>query len=182
MLWKILTKVATTLLKEADNAKWWIRHRTYDRYDRIYITSLKPGYYDKDEQMLHGMFGLLIDYVDKEEPFRYFSWGKDHKNDPPEMKEFNEERRAVKKEIISLYNWWKVERPRRAKSYSVIEPVVVDGETISGFELMGIDQNHPAVRKHSKQVKQSGKIDDDYDKEDTLNLIRLVKIRGHLWT
>ena len=49
-----------------ENLKYWVTHRTIDKYNKIEIPSLKPGYYDKDTQMLHGMFDLLVDYVECE--------------------------------------------------------------------------------------------------------------------
>lgn len=44
----------------------FIRYRTYDRYNIIKIHSLEPSYYDIDTRLLHGMFSLLVDYVEIE--------------------------------------------------------------------------------------------------------------------
>lgn len=44
----------------------WIRFRTYDKYNAIYIKSLEPSYYDSDTRLLHGMFQLLVDFVEIE--------------------------------------------------------------------------------------------------------------------
>lgn len=44
----------------------WVRFRTTRVYNIIKINSLKPGYYDIDTRMLHGMFSLLVDHVEIE--------------------------------------------------------------------------------------------------------------------
>jgi len=58
--------------------KWWVLHRTVDRYNVIKIRSLKPGYYDTDDRLLHGMFQLLVDYVEEELGCRQY-WFDDSK-------------------------------------------------------------------------------------------------------
>lgn len=45
-----------------------IAFRTYDKYT-IVKTRLKPGYYDKDQIMLHACFALLVDFVEIELAF-----------------------------------------------------------------------------------------------------------------
>lgn len=43
----------------------FIAFRTYDKY-HIINTRLSPGYHDKPEQIFHGIFSLLVDYVEIE--------------------------------------------------------------------------------------------------------------------
>ena len=59
------------------------------------------------------------------------------------------------KEIFELYNWWK-NRDNRPDPYS----------------------NY----KSSKDIKELWKTEESYDQEDEDMLIRLIKIRKHLWT
>ena len=49
-----------------ENIERFIAYRTYDKYNVIKIKTLDPAYYDKDQIMLHGMFALLVDYVEVE--------------------------------------------------------------------------------------------------------------------
>lgn len=44
----------------------WFRYRTTRKYHTINIPTLKPGYYDIDTRLLHGMFSLLVDFVEIE--------------------------------------------------------------------------------------------------------------------
>ena len=48
------------------DAKYWVIHRTFDRYHVIRCDGLGPGYYDKDDQMLHAVMGLVVDFVEIE--------------------------------------------------------------------------------------------------------------------
>lgn len=48
-----------------NNARAWLRYRIFDRY-HVISTGLAPDYYDADTRMLHGMFNLLVDYVEVE--------------------------------------------------------------------------------------------------------------------
>ena len=52
---------------------YWVRHRTIDKY-HVIDTGLPPGYYEKDCQMLHGMFNLLVDHVDCEVAWMELIW------------------------------------------------------------------------------------------------------------
>ena len=68
--------------------KWWILYRTIEKYNVIHIKSLKPGYYDTDTQMLHAVFQLLVDYVEKELAYREY-WLDENK------------------EVVSTWSKWK---------------------------------------------------------------------------
>ena len=57
-LWKTITKPFNEL-------RYWIRYRVFDKY-HIINTGLEPGYHDCDERMLHGMFNMLVDFVEIE--------------------------------------------------------------------------------------------------------------------
>lgn len=52
-----------------NNTRYWIRHRTFDRY-HIIKTGLKPGYNGFDERCLHGMFSMLVDFVECESAWK----------------------------------------------------------------------------------------------------------------
>lgn len=52
-----------TIKKPYDNTRNWMRYRLFDRYHLI-NTGLKPDYYEIDTRMLHGMFSLLVDFVE----------------------------------------------------------------------------------------------------------------------
>ena len=68
------------------------------------IRTLKVGWHDKDEVMLHAAFQLLVDFVEQEQPDKYIAWDHDTNH------------RQAWKEIRSLYRWWTTTRPSRRTS------------------------------------------------------------------
>ena len=65
------------------------------------IQTLKKGWHDKDEILLHAAFQLLVDFIEKEQPEKIVDWNT------------NKRHRQAWREIKSLYRWWKETRPRR---------------------------------------------------------------------
>lgn len=57
-LWKAITKPYFS-------SKSWVRYRFFDRYHLI-NTGLAPDYHEIEERMMHGMFSLLVDFVEVE--------------------------------------------------------------------------------------------------------------------
>lgn len=91
------------------------------------------------------------------------------------------------KEILDLYHWWTQERPARP------DPNEASGWTAiceqrrkqsgSSWGLLDDEDTTPAERRAVRQaIKRSNQIEAAYDREDERMLIRLIKIRGHLWT
>lgn len=119
----------------------YIRYRTYDKYNIIKIHSLTPNYYDTDTRLLHGMFDLLVDFIEVEkahmnmvfsEEFRNQNFFKrewywlrqrfiDLRNRTSGMEyldwEINQseclDQAECAKEQKELYIWWKDIRPNR---------------------------------------------------------------------
>lgn len=66
-----------TIISPFTNTKAWIRYRVFDRY-HIINTGLEPGYYDCDERMLHGMFNMLVDFVEVEKAWMNVVFSRDN--------------------------------------------------------------------------------------------------------
>lgn len=62
-------------IKPFQNTRCWIRYRIFDRY-HVINTGLTPQYYDCDTRMLHGMFNMLIDFVEIEKAWMYVVFDK----------------------------------------------------------------------------------------------------------
>lgn len=127
--------------RHVDNLIYWFRYRTYDRYNIIKISSLKPDYYDTDTRMLHGMFDLLVDFIEIEKAHMHKVFSEEFRNQNYFKKElywalhlFTEVRDREQglayldweinesdckgqaecaKEQKELYLWWKDIRPNR---------------------------------------------------------------------
>jgi hypothetical protein len=88
------------------------------------------------------------------------------------------------KEIKELYTWWKEVYPKRPdphdasgwSDYCEAKRVLNDGRLFGGKDT-------PELKKQGdKSLKLSQKIEQQYEKEDTEMMIRLIKARDSLWT
>ena len=85
--------------------------RTINKFHVVNIKTLKPGWHDTDERMLHACFQLLSDFVEKEwgitnhDGFLDNVWIKD----PDELVSIQNK---TNKKIFEMYVWWK-QRPNR---------------------------------------------------------------------
>jgi hypothetical protein len=153
-------------LRWINDIYWAIRHRTIDRFDRIYISTLAPGYYDKDHQMIHACFQILTDFVEREKGIEGIEDLKKQieTESDPDCKGLMERQYKDDIEIEELYNWWKnVYLKRKDPEYTGPEK----------------DYKSPEFEKWSKVYT-------DWElacsKEDEAQLIRLMKVREALWT
>ena len=168
-------------LKQLQNIWWWIRYRTYKKFHVVKL-DLKPGYHDVDQRLIHANFCLLCEYVEKEEPFDRIDWDSDdhHKN--------------AAKEIKELYKWWKEVYPNYDKNDplfaddvkapdhdSKVHSVDEDGDPLTyewvdkpGQEEVKKKFHDACMLSHEYEIKKEKEIED--------NMIRLIKIRGYLWT
>ena len=46
----------------------------------LVIRTLKAGWYDKDEVMLHAAFQLPVDFVEQEQPGKHIDWSYDNEH------------------------------------------------------------------------------------------------------
>jgi hypothetical protein len=62
--------------KPVNDLRYAIRVRIFDRY-HVIKTGLKPGYQDCDTRMMHGMFNMLIDFVEVEKAWMHVAFDKE---------------------------------------------------------------------------------------------------------
>lgn len=163
--------------------------RTYyiNRYlDKLHYlpTKLTPGqYYEVDTRILHGLFETLVDFIEVEKAwmsvvfskddwtsfgfpwwykYRILRWTKRFRSVKAGLAHLEWEislgdtspgQSDAAKEELDLYKWWKFERPARVDPF--------------GTSLVS---------------EEAWKLEEKYDQEDEEMLIRLIKIRKHLWT
>lgn len=141
---------------------------------KLKINSLRGGsWHDKDKILLHAAFQLLVDYVEQEQPAKRIDWSADARH------------RKAWKEIMSLYRWWKKERPKRKS--------VLDRENIKrpthktkkipgkkAWKLIEPDRKKYAAYYRLLDLHQRQKA--KWAADDQKNLHRLIDIREHLWT
>ena len=123
--------------------------------------------------MLHAVFQLLVDFVEKEKPGEIVGG-----NSCPEHKH-------AWKEIRALYRWWLKTRPARK------DPLMQKGlkrppmrwKKVPGTDFRQlVDYDKTKYPEFEKAVKQHRRLEKRWGEEDQRNFHRLVEIRGHLWT
>ncbi len=136
------------------------------------IHTLKNGWYDKDEILLHAAFQLLVDFIETERPGR-IDWNAEKMH------------RQAWLEIKSLYKWWKQKRPVRHSpldSKKLLKPPL-KLKKIPGSELSQLVQ--PDRKKYAayyRAMKKDARLEKQWYEEDQRNLHRLIEIRSFLWT
>lgn len=118
----------------------------------------KICYHDKDNLLLHASFQILVDFMQKENP-KSMDWNS------------SRETKRAWREITRLYAWYTEERPQRPDIWEVF---------YRKFE----DEDWDSIPLELKVcvAKKQGELDREWYKEDTQNLIALMRVRKHLWT
>ena len=141
---------------------------------KLEINTLRGGcWHDKNKILLHAAFQLLVDFVEQEQPAKLIDWSADARH------------RNAWKEIMSLYRWWKNERPRRksALDRKNVKWPPFKTEKIPGKDLWkSIKPDRKKYAAYYRLLKQSWQQDAEWAAEDQKNLHRLIDIREHLWT
>jgi len=159
----------------------------YGWYEKLYLidTNLSHDYHEVDERLLHGMFSLLVDFVEIEKAWmevifnngykrpwwilnrfrsrilgmRYLDW-------EITLMDTSDKPQAESAQIIKdLYIWWVDVRPNRLDPYDLM---------VKWDDMSEDEKSHT-----SKQITV---IEQKYYDEDTEMLNKLVGIRNSLWT
>jgi len=141
------------------------------RYMKIH--TLEKGWCDRDELLLHAPFQLLVDFIEQEKPDRIVDWNAD------------ELHRKAWKEIQSLYNWWKKERPARKDPLDDmrIKHPPFTFEKIPGSDLCKrVEPDKKKYANYYRALEEHSKLERKWEEQDQGNLHRLIDIRKFLWT
>lgn len=190
------------------NVKLYIRNRYIDKPHYIDTKLQKGKWHEIERRMLHGLFEMLVDFIEVEKASRQIL--SEHMHDPNKTaweKDQIPSREAGLKyldweiglseegglrqsedaaEIKELYLWWKDIRPNRP------DPMEESGwsayceeERLAGRGLFGCNSEEKSDEdeQHSHDImNHMNELKHAYDDEDTNMLIRLVKIRKACWT
>lgn len=176
----------------------------------IINTGLPPAYHETAALMLHASFTLLKDFVEKEKSQMWRVFGEeDHKDadvlsnkergvkyldweaslDDPSSPDYDVSfatRQSIPgefsqpeaaRETRELYLWWTDIRPARKDAWSIM-PDFVTGKS----DLLNTTPSFLENIVHRKVADICYERSNSYEKEDTDMLVRLVKLRNHLWT
>lgn len=193
----MLTKISVWNSRYIGGAKDWIRYRTYNRFHVISPKTLKPGYHNTQERILHAAFGELVSYVEGSLGYRGWPWQlkKQPRKTKANLKKYGLEyleweindptvpahQKEKAKEIKALYHWWTEARPKRIDHLS---PKMIDLEdktvdlskaktTASIFSAL----NNSASRKYYDYLNE---VDQFYADQDQKMLEALIDILDYL--
>ena len=175
-----------SLYTKLRNIKWEILWRIHPnhRYN-IIKTGLKPGYYDVDERMLHGMMSLLVGFVETE------IGGLDKfKTKTQELFEMVDEGDTNTKdqliayqEAIAIYTWWTEQRHHEIREFEEYElESFNDAEKRTETKLPDGSILHTVSNFDPERTLVAFNKEKDLINKDTEMMTRLVSIRGSLWT
>ena len=140
---------------------------------RLTIHTLRAGWHDRDEVMLHAAFQLLADFVEQEFPDRHIDWSYDAVH------------RRAWKEIRDLYQWWTRRRPSRRgplDSKKITKPPL-RFEKVAGTKLSRmVTPDKKRYAAYYRALSQDIRLEQKWRNEDQRNLHRLINIREFLWT
>ncbi len=88
------------------------------------------------------------------------------------------------REILALYQWWTVYRPMRPDPYDVSGWTELCEEQRRDDPDDFLGENAPQSRKERVRISldELQTIEDNYEREDEEMMIRLIKVRGSMWT
>jgi hypothetical protein len=177
---------------------YW-RCRLWTRYNTIVITTLPPTWTDSDTRILHGMFQILTDFVEIEIPANEHHWWDHSANCTGEAWSPDTDTALAEcvgcgipriqyehgAELRALYHWWTVERPAKRQheadlltQWAAARPSTTFDPAVDGLSRMNFHHTPESDRLFQEHMA----VEAANDAEDEAMLIRLVKIRGSMWT
>ena len=185
---------------QLDDVIYWFKYRLQSKHKYHLIdTKLKPSYYENDKIMLHGMFAVLVNYVEielahmnhcfndgkntktnKQNGLEQLDWQINLVNEDETSKHQSESAQQIK----DLYVWWTDTRPNRddALDLSGYNNIEQDYDhSVSVMEMMA-NRDDKLKNEINTAFNKAEIIDAEYEDQDTEMLIKLIKIRKTLWT
>lgn len=182
--------------RQISKALYWLRTHTYNRYHmldmRSPVNGYKWGYNDRSELILFANMALLRDFIEKEKAFDcHVDWssaaealevrGKENDDGCGASRDAHA---AAKKEMLAIYNWWTKGRAEEHKKVDELleaaypSPMVFEPIPGSGMLQLKNDET-PELRIIRDQCRV---MEDALEDKDEEMLIRLIKVRGYMWT
>jgi len=152
---------------------WWVKYRTSHRYHILKLG--KPGYYDADNRIERALSKLIIDFMEKENPFDIHDW------------RYDEEARSAKDKLEAAYAWFKVERKKMLKTINDLdmdnfEDTEFSKDVLGSIAFSEKYPNNPKVKTSQENIRLRIKIEGNVFEKDTEHMVNIIQIRNKLWT
>ena len=159
--WWIRYRVTSDPLGAIKDIYWWFAHRTFDRYDRVKLRFLKPGYYGVHDRMVHAMFTLLCEYIEKSRDARETDWDAM----PDTQKAWGE--------MNELYAWWH-------NSYLKRREPVLDVPNDEVPPMVDLNKSQELYPVWHEACQQTIELEKKWHEEDIVNTRRLLEVRRYM--
>jgi hypothetical protein len=168
------------------NRYWELQYRFNPNHQyHIVRTNLEPGYYDKDEIMLHAVFTLIQQFV--EEELNQNPKSKNLQEDGlkaldemiAECKgEFEAGHREAYETLREIYLWWVDEYPKGPDL--ILESLIVTDNPI----MFASDDDEPVLLEYLRwfRIQHDHRAEQDFERRTDEMLAKAIKIRKMLWT
>jgi len=141
------------------------------------IDNMNKDWNDKDQVMIKAVFQILCDFMEQEHPNKVTDYT------------YNKEHRQRWRELQTLYKYWKIDRPKdqkkidkllhmwakKHKTKCIPKEVNINGKIFKCSEMV-------TLVKAKKEWNRLNKAEKEFDAKEDEMLIRVMKIRRHLWT
>lgn len=169
------------LPKPVGNFFYWLRTHTYNKYHLVDCRYPRNGYswgwIDRSELILFANMAILKDYVEKES--HQIAW--DSEDWPIGQ--------VIYKEMMEILHWWEHDRKLEHDAYDELLTKAYGFEDCTVFEPC---EDNPHLHRMvftrrgdpewEEDCRKCHEAEEALDKKDEEMLIRLIKIRGYLWS
>lgn len=194
------------------NVRVYIRNRYIDKTHFLDTKLERGQWHEFDTRLLHGMFEALVDFVEDEKAamhrwtsdekyklpnaekgIEYLEWemtlGEERPDDPDHYP--MPEQAAKAKETLELYKWWKYTRPERKEPgeavglyewYDAMREKYKEDDNDGVWNVLGRNYSEEDRVEQHRLYDASNKEETRQFVEDSEMMIRLVRLRGSLWT
>lgn len=147
--------------KDAGNTVTKKYRKNRKRYT-LTLRSLSADYQNPYEVMLHSVFQILVDFVEKEKPWDYINWESDdgHKKASDTFKE--------------AYAYWKKKRPILVKNYEKTVSASVKNFDFGSMTFI--------TKSDRKLIALSVRQEKFIDGQDKKYMKALLDVRKYMWT
>lgn len=135
-----------------NEAWYWLKCRVWHQYNVVRVRTEPPTWRDSADFVLPLLMQMLTNFVEKERPFEHFDTSFHYDG---------------WWSIRDIYEWWHIRRPERVKR---------QGESLRAWS------RNRRTTDGDRLFAEHRRLEADGEAEDEAMMIRLIKLRGHLWT
>jgi len=149
---------------------YWLKCYLFHPYNVIRIKSLPPTWCDKSELIRESLFQLIVDFVDKEEPFLHIDWDSDDGH------------KSAQNCIIQSYKWVTKVRPELIEKSSKMLHEWGEKSNENAKEQGVSWFEHISTPETDEMIKVYHALEEKIEMTDDKILTNIIKYRGYLWT